>query len=346
MEEIGDRILTNIQTHRGDVDINHMCIGDIVYDFNSGQEHTVRAVKKSRVEDIYQVDYSDGRSIITRETELVYAGGMITCVRGLLEEMQKNKGYRTNPQFGEIKQQPIDYNMNKIVPPLEPDPYAAGALIMHGNMNSKYINLPWLGVETNSYFLNKYKLIHGYEKNGYVSFFTYKGDISDKRIEWTEFFPRYSLMNISDEYKRASIEDRWKFVRGAFDIGYNTKTFPDDVGMICRSLSRLLNFQKLLWSIGIISTIRRYIDREQDIHDIRYLLEVHCDPELYPNFFYHQSYTEYFLEKNQKLNRRSPILKLRIQNIQKIGRGYSKRIVLDNIGTKFLTDNFLPKVSV
>jgi len=344
LNKFGDRIHSIIQTDRGNIHIDDINIGDIVYDYTSGAEHEVRAVVDSRVEDIYQIIYTDDRCSYHRESELIYVGGStITCIHGLMLDFKENPNFENNPQAGNIIQYPIKYPNVKT--PLNPDPYLAGALLIHGDLNYKHINLPYGRSQANNYINNKYQTYHGHTINGYLEYFIRKGDPDNNKIEWEELFPKYSLLTISDEYIRASINDRWQFIRGAFDIGYLKELSPDKVSIFSRDKNRLIDFQKILWSVGVISTINKYINEDQKNDHIIYMLEVHCDIDLYPSFFYHQPYKEYFLQKNKNVVKKPSYMKVRIENIIRSGRGYSKKIILDNIGTKILTDNFLPKVS-
>ena len=83
----------------------------------------------------------------------------------------------------------------------------------------------------------------------------------------------------------ASLNDRLQFIRGAFDIGYDSSIFrEEECGIGHKSKIKLEMIQSILWSLGIKSFIEN-ISVENPFGWL-YRLTVQEDMIVFPNLFY------------------------------------------------------------
>ena len=286
-----------------------------------------------------------------------------------------------------ISQYIINYNQKKIVAPLYPDPYIAGALLIYGDENDQCLNLPSDSLAVNNLFAHKYQLNYG----GIVSpdgkvYFRYNGKSVDDLITWKEFFSQYvfagSPENLENppivplEYARASIADRLKFIRGVFDVGYMKRLFPNSCGIAHTSKAKLVEVQKVLWSLGILSIITYddvtpcllQLDKistpleplDPYTGNLRvsiefkiptsykgkdYRLYVLGKTSRYPGYFYNIDSIENMIEnvyKNQKYLK----FQFQIKSVELFTTTSVTDVILAKPYLAYLTDNFLPKISV
>jgi hypothetical protein len=129
-----------------------------------------------------------------------------------------------------------------------------------------------------------------------------------------------------------SFINRWKFIRGVFDTGYDLDIFPNSCSILHKKIDRLKFVQKILWSLGVISNIK---------YNDQYILNVLSSPESFPSFFYNINYIEKMFEiMNQNK------FKLQIASINPHNQGYSKGLILNKPNSLYLTNNFLPRASI
>jgi hypothetical protein len=275
---------------------------------------------------------------------------------------------------------------NKVTNPVSPDPYVAGALLIYGDQKDPYINLPSFTSAINTTLAHKYQLNYANERSANGNFyFRYNGAPFDKLITWDEFFPNYTfsakpgnLENPSDvplEYHRSSIRDRIQFIQGVFDAGYDKTIFPNSCGIAHISGSKLLEVQKILWSLGILSTItydqsilcRMEPDKisiseptipstggniKVDISfkipssykNKDYRLYVLGKNSIYPGMFYNVESIENLIQNKYKSHKYFKF-KLEIKSIKFCDKISTRNILLNKPYMKYLTDNFLPKIS-
>jgi hypothetical protein len=266
-----------------------------------------------------------------RESELVYIGDRAISLKKILNVIEHEC----------ISIFPIYYD--KLMDTLIPDPYISGALITYGDYSSEYINLPSKNYMANQVLHNQYFLEYG-NKLG-ENIITYKsiGDPPDQLVTWKEFFPNSEVPCddiIPLEYRRASMNDRWKFIRGAFDNGYDPNTFPDSCSISNVSEERLESIQKILWSIGVPSVVSYDANLKDQYH-----LDVKGEACNHPAMFYSIEFVEKMIEDKKTLRCPVCFFKLKIQSIELYADGYSKSLVLDIPRIPYLTSNFLPRVS-
>lgn len=318
-----------LQTTRGIIPIDNIHIGDVVYEYKTGNEFSIENIIDSKIENIYRIKYNDGRILYSRESEL-----------------SSYKNINTTPH-------PMEYNKNKIINPLFPDPYIAGALLIYGDADDEYLNLPFDCDAVNNLFSHKYQL--NYADRLSVTgkaYFRYNGNNGDDLITWKEFFPNnYTFFAkykndehplIPLEYQRSSIKDRIQFIRGVFDCGYKKNVFPYNCGIIHWNESNLLEVQKMLWSIGILSILSYNTNVPKKYEGRNYRLEIVGKYDGYPGFFYDIDTLERMIindtHEQNKFN-------LKIESIEWYTKTYMKNIVLSKPSIQYLIDNFLPRIS-
>lgn len=346
-----DYIPTYVYTQRGIIEINKAVSGDTVIEYKTNRKLKVLDVIHTDSQNIYQVDYTDGRSEIYTENDLILDGKDIVKIIDIL----------TKTKFNEIDQFPVEFKFRNIVPKLDPDPNVAGALIIHGNYDTPYLNLPVRRSGVDQLLSHKYHLDFCDMTDPELSFYAFNGADEKDRITWKEFFPNYdfyvtSRRTISPlipvEYTQGSIIDRRKFIRGVFDIGYYPEFFPTTIGISNAVYGRLGEIQKMLWSLGISSLISHdpYLLSKTGME---YRLDVMLPCESTPGFFYHiYNLLSCFPISNRcnvELNRSA----FRIKSIGKvctcgctIERGFMTNLVLEKPNALYMTENFIPRISV
>ena len=252
--------------------------------------------------------------------------------------------------------------------------------LIYGNYDYEYINLPLEMFkkvpETLEYKYNIEADLSS-DKDGIV-LFKYRN--TDHYIRWEEFmklnyvdpshipeklFDTYVISRRVDsdifpkEYINGSISDRAKMVQGIFDFGYDKDIYPYTVTITHESKDRLKEVMKLLWSLGIPSRIE-YITRN------RYKLSILGPLKNYPGFFYYINNIESMIMHSDiyyKLNSKTPHeFGMRIKSIEEIindkilpietrvmHRMYENvtcGILLDKPKVLYVTENYLPKVSL
>lgn len=305
-------------------------IGDIVYEYGTGHEFTIEKFIDSDIEDIYKIEYNDGRITFCRESEL---------------RLYKNMD--VFPYY-------INYNKDRVINLLTPDPYIAGALLIYGDSSDEYVNLPFDSDAVNNLFSHKYQLNYGNKLSldGKL-YFTYNGDSVDKLITWKEFFPnnytffakfkddKHPLVPL--EYQRASINNRKQFIRGVFDVGYNKEVFPDTCGILHEKMDNLLEVQKILWSLGILSIVTYNTNLPVTCKGKNYRLEVVGGYDGYPGFFYNIDSIERMIIHGKHSGGTN--FKLQIKSVEWYSKTYMRNILLRKPYVHYLMDNFLPRIS-
>ena len=343
-----------VQTQRGNVAIEHVHLGDIVYDFETGQRYEVKDIIEAESDDIYEVTYNDGRVDHYKFHEPIYLGQTITTLDTLYREenyLSSDKSSITVSPINDVINRKIEYDPDLVKDPLVPDPYMTGALLIHGNYELDYINLPLDRAGANPYFSHKYQVVFGRILGPNTVGFQYIGSPGDSLITWDEFFPHYSIFckkNGSEyfplEYQRASINQRWQLIRGVFDVGYEKYFFPNTCAIANPHDSRLKDVQKILWGLGVLSTVK--YDPDMPIARGRnYRLDVTSNQEPYASFFYHVEIIEEMF-KRMDTSTGKTLPRIYPKTIQHVGRGYLKSLVLNEPYRVYLTDNFLPRVSL
>jgi hypothetical protein len=350
MFKYGERVPINILTERGIIPIEKTRAGDYVYEYNTGKRLEVKNIIDLDIDDIYEITFSDHRKSYSYFDDFVYLGNYTTTLKKFVRNISyvKDFGYE-NIRYGNIIQFPIEYEKSKIKSPLTPDPYIAGVLLIYGNYNSKHINIP-NNLNIPGFLFFKYNLEYGsvFEENNMT--FIKNKDASEKNITWEEFFPSYKFYAkshdnndpiIPDEYMFGSINDREQFIRGIFDIGSYLNTYKDFVGISHSEETMLKEVQKVLWSLGILSTIS--YNPNYETGNRVYHLKIEGQYENYPGLFYDINKIEKSIENRFKYRED---FKMNLKDIKWRCMGYITNIVLEKPNMYYITENFLPKISL
>ena len=336
MLKFDDRIPVVVQTQRGDTPIENVRVDDVVYSFHSGESLRVVDILETQVSNIYRIRYTDGRSDYYQEHETICLGKTLTNISMLTTELLESGNFRTV-----ISQPTIHYEVN-VDHHMVPDPYIAGALLIHGERDDEHINLPLDRPSANKFIVNKYRLKLGHKIGDNRIYFKYN-DGMDKLITWNEFFPNGVQETIPLEYRRASMKDRWKFIQGVFDVGFDKYHFSETIGVSNPSEWKLKEVQRMLWSLGVLSTVTydSTLGKKRE-----YRLDVRSGSFDYPGYFYDIDHITYALEQKYKIQNALEPIELKIQSMeQSRSRAYTKKLKLEQPCVPFLCDNFLPRVS-
>jgi len=338
---------TKVLTQRGIVEYNDLLPGDYVYEYGTSKRLEVQKVitpDHHIHNSIYRVIFTDGRVRYFQENDMVFTGTSIVPIELV----------GRNPEIVNIKQHPLHYR-HRGEKPLDPDAYLAGAFIMFGSYDDKYINLPAYMTGINDVFAHKHSVEYADEPltNNRVHF-RYIG--TDKPITWKKFFDcnknyittkDMRIPIIPDIYSRATYKNRIQFVRGVFDAGYNKELFDDNtVGIVDKTDYRLIEFQRVLWSLGILSKVEfdPYIDPS---NDNKYKLTIFGNEHGYPGFTYLLDSIEHLLDQDNKIIDYDNQFSVKVSSICRMNYyGYKKNLLLNKPNAIFLSDNFLPLVSM
>lgn len=339
-----------VLTNKGFKDIRNLVPGDIVYEYKTNKEYEVKKLKKQKINNLYNIEYTDGRSAIYSEDELLYTGYETTDIISALNIKE----------FPEIHLYPFENIVIKEKPLV--DPYLAAIFIIYGDYNLNEISIPLDILKDLSLdILYKYHIETYIDSDKNKVFFTYEYSIS--KITWKEFFgnnldmyaitKRITSPFIPDQYMFSFVLDRWKFIRGVFDIGYNIKLFRDKVAIYHWSEDRLKWISRMLWSLGI--TCKIVYDPFGATESKPYVLIITGKYDCYPGFFYNNKYIMNHLFNSDSFYAKHNDVEMKIKSIKQItdlskliqiDTNDSCNIILDKPKVLFITDNYLPRVSI
>lgn len=335
----------NVHTTKGIKCVRHLTPGDKLYEYGTSNLLEVQEVLKSDIQTIWQVVYNDGR--------LTYGIGSTPVLYGDKIISLKEAARRGN--YPPIKTFAIDYHRDDVIAPLFPDPYTAGALLVHGDYDDEFINLPINGIcEPNNFIRFMHKSNTAQVTGKDKIYFSWAHRSEEERITWKEFFPRYEMYVTSKdgaaplipkEYLESSIRDRRKFIRGVFDVGYSKDITPDVVATMNSTSMLLTDVQKILWSLGVLSKIVANpmipLSRWRNFR-----LEILGEYTNYPGFFYSIGNINKILDNDNRINPKGSAFKLKISKILKFNQGYTYEVRLNKPHAIYTSANFLPIVSL
>lgn len=345
-----------VLTEDGIKDVTELRPGDHVYEYKTGNLLEVREVFKSKPQPTYHVFFSDQRSASFLEDDLIFTGNDIVKVESIVG---KSKLWR----FFNINQYPIEFNKDKVITPPIPDPYVAGPLLAFGNYAKEFINLPSYFYKSSEFINNFYdELVDITPVNpikSSIEDFTMQFISNDTSsvITWKGFFPDcnfdgepYTLLNkpFPLKYIRSSINDRKKFIRGIFDVGYIKDIFDGSgsIGIVGNNSYHLKEVQKILWSLGILSFVS-YDPMLYQFRGFQFKLSLIGDHSLYPGLFSDPNHISDTIKTETSILEQLTNNSLNIKNIIKLSSsGYMHNIVFDEPNKLYLDDNFLPRVSL
>jgi len=327
-------------TTRGILPVTDVVIGDTVYEYGTGNPIEVRSIDTVTFDSGVKITFSDGREDVYGCCEYIPVG-----------VYKHAKDIPEDGIEGAFFLYEVEFDRKRITEPLYPDPYVAGALLMYGDYNDPYLNLPSGRYEVNNNLSHTYNIEYFPTIGTGKLYFQWKGKDTDHRITWDEFFPGYNFFAkthciastpIPLEYMFAWKKDRVQFIRGAFDIGYRKDLTPDQVSVNHWSKERLEWLQWMIWSMGIPCELKEYPEYDND--KIKYQLNVLDYAARYPGFFY-WSYLEQQIVKNYmypSLEHRRTFGIVKTEKIE--GPIQIPRLVFDK-PTIYYTSQFLPRCS-
>lgn len=366
MLSLNSYIPTVVHTSRGPKEITHLSPGDLLYEYKTGEYLRVEGTHFTTIPvNIYQADYSDGRSEIYSARDMIYNGEYIMHVDDLMKyrifkeincyELEYHLEYPVEYGYGYTRRSPC-------VEPLFPDPYITGALLINGNYDSPYINLPDDRHSADQLFAHKYNLDFADKIGDGYNYYSFDGDDKSNMITWKDFFKNHDCYVttgkitspiIPSKYEFSDIGNRKKLIRGIFDVGYDPDLFPDSICITNKDEERLKVVQRILWSLGISSTIRFGTTNKLDSINRCYQLHVVGKYDGYPGFFYDISSIKKNLDNDNKLIYHTNQFEFKITNIGTVKRygaeilkGYIGNVILEKKNALYLTQNFIPRVSV
>jgi hypothetical protein len=340
-----ERIPIKVLTDKGVVPIDTLVPGEFVYEYHTGNLLEIKDIVDLDVDDVYEVEYSDHRKSYYQSKDYIYLGNSVSRIGDFFKNKFSMKLENINSNFTQF---PLEYEKNRIRKQLVPDPYIAGALLIYGDLNLEFINLPSnMNIPTS--LLYKYNLDYGNTVDGNKNTFICLGDPYKREITWNKFFPLSNFYAkthnnndpiIPNEYLLGNINDREQFIRGIFDIGCDFNVYKDFIA-ISHSEELMLNeVQKILWSLGILSHV--VYNPKYETGNRLYHLIILGDYNNYPGLFYNINKIEKSIENNNM----KEDFKLQLKKIKWKCIGYTSNIILDKKYMFYITDNFLPRISL
>lgn len=287
---------------------------------------------------IYRLHYSDGRSSLHSLDDLIYTKQGKYPIKSLIQNFIPL----------EIDFYPVKYR-HILRENINPDPYITGTLITYGDLDNQYVNLPLGLVRANSYFSHKYLVDYGMKMEKNLVFFSFIH--SKEIITWKDFFfdklkdETLKYHHIPFYMKRATVEDRWQYVRGVFDVGYSEDIFSkSECGIGHFNKSNLEEFQLMLWSLGVSSSIEKI--EWDNMNRFRYRLLLNESSDRFPEFFYNISLIEKMIVNRTTIIKYPyPVPSVRLTGITVEGEGAYRELILDKPSV-YIQSDFLPRVSL
>lgn len=281
-----NQLTPRVYTQRGLIYMEDVLPTDFVYEFNSGKQLQVLSIHKHLSNKLLEVTFDDGRVQIVDSANIIYNPRHLNGIKEIFH-------YLPNEKYPYIPCKELDFNTNR--PIFGSMPYIAGAFLIYGDTDDPYVNIQhghyprtdWM-IESN---LAASKTMNGRNKTYYENAFT------SKPLKWDDLIPEIMLKSdtvckyIPDTYFYGSIQDRWNLVRGIFDAGYDTYMFPNNVGILHWSESKLIEVKELLLSLGVLSRISTI--NLDGTH--KYRLDVIDNNNLNPKFFYYDKYITHMI---------------------------------------------------
>lgn len=354
---INNTISTYVETTKhSSVPIQDLIPGDKLYEYKTNNLLEVQRVKKLPHDVIWEIAYNDGRLSYISSSDLIYTGHSICKMIPAIDKCLIRDRFDNSPvQLSIIKQYPVEFIKDQLVDTLNPDPYIAGALLIHGDFDDEYINLPMDRESADNHFAHRYNLDFSEMKVGNNRcYYQYNGAPKSEAIKWVDFFKGhriYATTKCMEDpiipfcYTRSSMTNRWKFIMGAFDIGYSQKLFPETVSISANDEYRLVLVQRMLCSMGILSKVS-YDGSINDKIGRCYRLDIVGSYDTFPGFFYDIDHINRILQNHNRKFNFEPTFELRIESIKKYTEGYMYNIELNKPNAIYIDSNFLPRISL
>ncbi|MBD5584878.1 MAG: hypothetical protein HDQ88_07340, partial [Clostridia bacterium] len=156
--------------------------------------------------------------------------------------------------IGTMELYPVDFHNDDELYRL--DPYTVGSLLMYGDYDDEYINLPSYFSYVNSYLLDR----NGWEMGqklgtGGKVYFAYKYSNYDL-VRWTDFFRNVKCRVMEGcepvfplEYATGTFRTRRQLLSGVFDVGYVREPFDNRLQISSIHEERLMAVHDILRSM-------------------------------------------------------------------------------------------------
>lgn len=330
--------MQSVLTNRGIIPAKDVLPGDFLYEYGTSKPLEITYIDIAHDRKMYDVRYTDGRVEKISEDENIYFNDKLYGPEEFTREMFDN----VKP----IKRFVTDYG--KLYQDLDPDPYTAGALLIYGDLDDPYINLPADRAEADDVLIYKYHLTYATDTNSTKKYYSYIG--SEEKIKWVDFFKGYTFFSkthilddpiIPDEYMYAGVADRLQFISGAFDVGYSPLVTPDTVSMVHTDIVKLQIVQRMLWSLGIMT----YLHTSNNT----YQLDVIGPEEDYAKFFYNIDFRSRMISNIVEVYKCNPTFELKVESVTpslfsyKVPRYY---IYTEKPGQLYYSAQYLPRVTI
>lgn len=357
MRGINETIITRVITDKGIKKISDLSYGDILFEYETGRKLTFRnLVLSPNSQKLYEIKYSDGRSTIIGEDDLIRLpkGILIDifnisrCDLPTTYDLHTFEGYIENRKEMKI------------------DPYSAGIFLIYGDFTRQEVNLPkdlFLHIDEGFMFRLGLKVDTYYKDHVFFN----KGEGSNI-VMWDELFGSWIDNNINsflltnnildpiipNEYMYGPSLVRKKMIRGIFDIGFNKESIFGNVNIAHHSEFYLEIVKRLLFSLGISSKIIYSPNSKR-----QYELHITGPYSTYPGFFYQIYRIKEFIEV-QSMRERGPLINelrepfriisvtpLRNEANIDISNGFIENIkFIEGNHIPYVLENYLPRVSV
>lgn len=243
-----------VLSHRGIIDADQVVPGDYLYEYGTSKMLEIKYIDVRHHEKLYDMRYSDNRIEKVGESEKILFGDKIYNVWDIPGKVK---------EYIPMRRYVVDFG--KLIPPVKPDSYSAGAILGYGTIADVFISIPADKIKVLDHIL----YVNGwdvYPEAADVIYFQELGT-SDK-LTWKDVFKcgtrpmdmfmiNYHINSpiIPDEYRVNTPEERVKFIRGVFDTGYSKDINPDKISITHYDDIRLKTIQRMLWALGIMSFI-------------------------------------------------------------------------------------------
>lgn len=263
MNEIIFRKHYILTQNKGIIDSNEVSIGDTLIEYGTNAPLKIDNIEYIPSSRPYIVKFNDDRELILDESD--YTFKILNHKMSLYRQHLNPRLYSNVIQFS-----------SRITKPVYPDPYIAGA----GLFADKELDI--FGIPVNKYtYSNQFKWTYSAKYDRYVKdhLIVFEDINTSSLVTWNQMFPHGTDLN---QYKYGKIRDRLRFVRGAFDVGFDPNFSTDTIAITHKDRKTLELLQWILWSLGVNS---RIITRPYVSGDI-YVLSLIGEFSSYPGFFY------------------------------------------------------------
>ena len=344
--------MQKVVTHVGIKPADKVLPGDYLYEYGTSEMMEVVDIEIHENEKIWDVRYSDKRVEKVGEDELIYFDGKL---------------HSPNDLYGEIDRIiPIERyvcDFGKLIPPVKPDAYSAGAILAYADIFDDYVNIPNTKTTAENHILH----VNGwnvYPEAAKDKIYFMIGD-SNQKLTWADVFAFKSARSnmamfmidhhmdspiIPYEYTYGKVEDRIKFIRGVFDTGYSRDITPDRISITMTDDIRMRTIQRMLWSLGIMS----YMHSNNGI----FQLDILGPEEDYASFFYDFENRARMIDKDFDIYKSNPIFKLYVESVTpslivrkepiyhfRVAKRKGARYVVEK-NALYYSDQFLPRLTL